>query len=74
MAEPDGALKGSELAALSLQLGGAVALPTLLLVWGGHALDQRLHTGNLWLFVGIAAALFASLGFVWVIVQRALKR
>ncbi|MBU1089556.1 AtpZ/AtpI family protein [Patescibacteria group bacterium] len=53
---------------MSLQLGFSVATTTILCVFGGHWLDEKLGTNYLF-WIGLALGLIISLYLVWKIVQ-----
>lgn len=59
------------LLAMSLQLGAAVAVPTVLLALGGRWLDVRFGTGSIFLVAGLALAFALSMALVWQIVKAA---
>ena len=53
---------------LALQLGFAVSTTSVLFVYGGHWLDQRLET-NYFFWLGLILGLIMSLYLVWQIVK-----
>lgn len=69
-----GTVTTSYLVALSLQLGSAVAIPTVFLAIGGHAMDERYGTGSVWLLVGLILGFISSIGLVWKIGRAAQQK
>ncbi|MBI4023279.1 AtpZ/AtpI family protein [Candidatus Berkelbacteria bacterium] len=58
---------------LALQLGYMIALPAVILAFGGGWLDRQLGTSPLFILLGLALAILASSLWVWKFIQRVEK-
>ena len=62
-------IKGKVVAIMSAEIGFSVALTTVAMTLGGRAIDARFGTKPVFILIGMALGLAASLYIVWKIVK-----